>query len=132
MDHDSGAPAAVSITGAPGSGPRATRLLATWSRDGVIYSTMARKLVIMGAAGRDFHNFNVLFRDRSDVRVVAFTATQIPNIEGRRYPPALAGKHYPEGIPILAEAELPALVQREGGEEVVFSYSAVSHQPVMG
>jgi predicted GTPase len=92
---------------------------------------MARKLVIMGAAGRDFHNFNVLFRDRTDVRVVAFTATQIPNIEGRRYPPALAGKYYPEGIPILAEAELPALVQREKVEEVVFSYSDVSHQHVM-
>jgi predicted GTPase len=92
---------------------------------------MARKVVIMGAAGRDFHNFNLLFRDRAEVRVVAFTATQIPDIEGRRYPPELAGKHYPEGIPILAEAELPALVEREGVEEVVFSYSDVSHQHVM-
>jgi predicted GTPase len=92
---------------------------------------MARKLVIMGAAGRDFHNFNVLFRDASDVQVVAFTATQIPDIEARRYPPSLAGRLYPEGIPILAEAELPALVERERVEEVVFSYSDVSHQHVM-
>ncbi len=92
---------------------------------------MARRLVIMGAAGRDFHNFNVLFRDSSEVRVVAFTATQIPDIAGRRYPPELAGKNYPEGIPILAEMELPALIQRERVEEVVFSYSDVSHQHVM-
>ncbi len=92
---------------------------------------MARRLVIMGAAGRDFHNFNVLFRDSSEVRVVAFTATQIPDIAGRRYPPELAGKKYPEGIPILAEMELPALIQRERVEEVVFSYSDVSHQHVM-
>jgi len=92
---------------------------------------MARRVVIMGAAGRDFHNFNVLFRDRPDVRVVAFTATQIPDIAGRRYPPQLAGRQYPEGIPILAEAELPALMARERVEEVVFSYSDVSHQHVM-
>jgi predicted GTPase len=92
---------------------------------------MARKLVIMGAAGRDFHNFNVLFRDSADVRVVAFTATQIPDIAGRRYPPALAGRQYPDGIPILSEGELPALVRREKVEEVVFSYSDVSHQHVM-
>ncbi len=65
---------------------------------------MARQLVILGAAGRDFHNFNLLFRHRDDVRVVAFTAAQIPDIEGRRYPPELAGPHYPQGIPILEEA----------------------------
>ncbi len=106
-------------------------LLASRSRVAVFLSTMARRLVIMGAAGRDFHNFNVLFRDSSDVRVVAFTATQIPDIAGRCYPPALAGKLYPEGIPILAEAELPGLVERERVEEVVFSYSDVSHQHVM-
>ena len=92
---------------------------------------MARRVVIMGAAGRDFHNFNVLFRDRPDVRVVAFTATQIPDIAGRRYPPQLAGRQYPEGIPILAEVELPALMARERIEEAVFSYSDVSHQHVM-
>ena len=92
---------------------------------------MARRLVIMGAAGRDFHNFNVLFRDSSQARVVAFTATQIPDIAGRRYPPELAGKNYPQGIPILPEAELPGLVERERVEEVVFSYSDVSHQHVM-
>ena len=92
---------------------------------------MARTVVIMGAAGRDFHNFNVLFRDRSEARVVAFTATQIPDIAGRRYPPALAGRLYPEGIPILAESELRGLVAREHVEEVVFSYSDVTHQHVM-
>lgn len=85
----------------------------------------------MGAAGRDFHNFNVLFRQRKDVRVVAFTATQIPDIEGRCYPPQLAGPRYPEGIPILAEKDLPALFEKERIDEVVFSYSDVSHQYVM-
>jgi len=65
-----------------------------------------RKVIIMGAAGRDFHNFNVYFRDNPDYRVVAFTATQIPDIEGRKYPAALAGKLYPRGIPIYSESEL--------------------------
>src|SRR3990172_6404821 len=92
---------------------------------------MKRQLVIMGAAGRDFHNFNVLFRERSDLRVVAFTATQIPDIEGRCYPPQLAGPHYPEGIPIIAEEQLDSLMARERIDEVVFSYSDVSHQYVM-
>jgi predicted GTPase len=92
---------------------------------------MNRRIVIMGAAGRDFHNFNVLFRGRNDCRVVAFTATQIPDIEGRRYPPELAGPDYPEGIPILPEKELPALFDREHIDEVVFSYSDVAHQYVM-
>jgi predicted GTPase len=92
---------------------------------------MNRHIVIMGAAGRDFHNFNVLFRRRKDINVVAFTATQIPDIEGRCYPPQLAGPHYPEGIPIVPEKDLPALFEKDQIDEVVFSYSDVSHQYVM-
>lgn len=92
---------------------------------------MPRKVIIMGAAGRDFHNFNVFFRDNPDYQVVAFTATQIPNIEGRRYPPELAGRLYPEGIPIYPEEELPDLIRRYGVDEVVFAYSDVSHEYVM-
>ncbi|MEE8591197.1 MAG: GTP-binding protein, partial [Spirochaetia bacterium] len=92
---------------------------------------MIRHIVIMGAAGRDFHNFNVLFRESKDIEVIAFTATQIPNIEGRCYPPELAGPLYPEGIPILPEKDLPALFEKERIDEVVFSYSDVSHQYVM-
>lgn len=90
-----------------------------------------KKVVIMGAAGRDFHNFNTVFRDDPSFEVVAFTATQIPNIDGRRYPAALAGPHYPEGIPIHAEAELSGLIARHGVDIVVFSYSDVSHAYVM-
>lgn len=93
---------------------------------------MARdKVVIMGAAGRDFHNFNVYFRDNADYEVVAFTAAQIPNIAGRRYPPDLAGDLYPTGIPILPESELTDLVQRERIDQVLFCYSDVSHLYVM-
>jgi predicted GTPase len=88
-------------------------------------------VVIAGAAGRDFHNFNVAFRDREDIEVVAFTATQIPDIEGRTYPAQLAGKRYPEGIPIVPEEELPELVRRERVDEVVFAYSDVTHEHVM-
>jgi predicted GTPase len=88
-------------------------------------------VVIAGAAGRDFHNFNVAFRDRDDVDVVAFTATQIPDIEGRTYPAQLAGKRYPEGIPIVPEEELSELVRRERVDEVVFAYSDVTHEHVM-
>jgi predicted GTPase len=90
-----------------------------------------RKVVIAGAAGRDFHNFNVAFRGRDDVRVVAFTATQIPDIEGRVYPPELAGPGYPEGIPIVAEEDLTAIVRAEEVDEVVFAYSDVTHEHVM-
>jgi predicted GTPase len=90
-----------------------------------------RKVVIAGAAGRDFHNFNVAYRGREDVRVVAFTATQIPDIEGRVYPAALAGEAYPDGIPIVPEAELRELVGREEVDEVVFAYSDVTHEHVM-
>ena len=92
---------------------------------------MRRSVVIAGAAGRDFHNFNVAFRGRDDVRVVAFTATQIPDIEGRVYPAELAGTGYPDGIPIVAEEELADLVRREEVDEVVFAYSDVTHEHVM-
>jgi predicted GTPase len=90
-----------------------------------------RKVLIAGAAGRDFHNFNVAFRGRGDVRVVAFTATQIPDIEGRVYPAELAGESYPDGIPIFAEEELADIVRREEVEDVVFAYSDVTHEHVM-
>ncbi len=93
---------------------------------------MARtKVVIMGAAGRDFHNFNCLFRDNEAYEVVAFTATQIPDIEGRVYPPELAGSLYPEGIPIRPEGELEAIVREHEVDEVWFSYSDVPHTYVM-
>ncbi len=91
---------------------------------------MARKLVIMGAAGRDFHVFNCLYRDNPDVEVVAFTATQIPHIEDRRYPVELAGRQYPQGIPILPEEELDALLDGGTVDEVVFAYSDVSNDYV--
>ena len=89
------------------------------------------RVIIMGAAGRDFHNFNCFFRDNEAYEVVAFTATQIPNIEGRRYPPALAGSLYPDGIPILPEEELPDLIRTFDVDQVVFAYSDVSHEYVM-
>ncbi len=90
-----------------------------------------QRVLIAGAAGRDFHNFNMVFHDNDDFRVVAFTATQIPNIEGRRYPPVLAGKLYPEGVPIYAENELEQLIASHQVDEVVFSYSDISHESVM-
>jgi len=90
-----------------------------------------KRILILGAAGRDFHNFNVLFRDNSNYHVVAFTATQIPDIAGRRYPPELAGCLYPEGIPILEEKDLEKLVAEYEIDAVVFSYSDVSHQNLM-
>lgn len=90
-----------------------------------------RKLVIMGAGGRDFHNFNVAFRDDPDTEVVAFTAAQIPGIAGRVYPPALAGPRYPEGIPIRPEEELAQLVHRHDVDEVVLAYSDLKHETVM-
>ncbi len=90
-----------------------------------------RNVVIMGAAGRDFHNFNCLFRDNEDYQVVAFTATQIPDIEGRVYPPELAGSLYPDGVPILPEEELERIVREHDVDEVWFSYSDVSHTYVM-
>ena len=90
-----------------------------------------RRVVILGAAGRDFHNFNTLFRDDETAEVVAFTAAQIPDIEGRSYPAEIAGPLYPDGIPILAEEELEAIVRDKAVDEAVFSYSDVSHQDVM-
>ena len=89
------------------------------------------RVIIAGAAGRDFHNFNVVYRDDPTVRVVAFTAAQIPGIAGRRYPAALAGPRYPDGIPIEDERELESLCRREGVTQVVFAYSDVSHASVM-
>lgn len=80
-----------------------------------------RKVILMGAGGRDFHNFNVVYRDDPDTEVVAFTAAQIPGIDDRRYPPALAGPRYPNGIPIRPEAELAMLVENEWADEVVLA-----------
>ena len=85
----------------------------------------------MGAAGRDFHNFNTVYRDDERYTVVAFTATQIPEIAGRRYPPVLAGTRYPDGIPIVEESELAALIGREAVNEIAFAYSDISHLQVM-
>jgi len=92
---------------------------------------VAQRILIMGAAGRDFHTFNLLYRADPDTRVMAFTAAQIPDIAGRRYPPELAGPLYPEGIPIVEEAELAALIADNAIDQVVFAYSDVSHQGVM-
>jgi predicted GTPase len=90
-----------------------------------------KNVLIMGAAGRDFHNFNVVYRENPEVHVVAFTATQIPNIEGRLYPPELAGALYPQGIPVYAEAELVHLIGELKVDQVVFAYSDVPHTYVM-
>lgn len=92
---------------------------------------MAQRVLILGAAGRDFHNFNVHFRDKAEFQVVAFTATQIPNIDDRRYPPSLAGYLYPEGIAIEPESELTGLIDEHDVDLAVFSYSDVSHEHVM-
>ncbi len=89
------------------------------------------KTIILGAAGRDFHDFNVVYRDNEQYEVVAFTATQIPNIEGRCYPATLAGRLYPEGIPILPEKDLDALIRSHHVDEVVFAYSDVPYNYVM-
>jgi predicted GTPase len=91
----------------------------------------ARRVVILGAAGRDFHNFNVVHRGDPAVEVVAFTAAQIPGIADRRYPPALAGGRYPRGIPIRSEEDLEQIIRESGAQEVVFAYSDVSHEHVM-
>ena len=90
-----------------------------------------KNILIMGAAGRDFHNFNTVYRNNDDYIVVAFTATQIPNIEGRLYPPELAGKNYPDGIKIYEESKLPQLIKELKVDEVVFSYSDVPFNYVM-
>jgi len=92
---------------------------------------MKKKVIIMGAAGRDFHNFNVYYRNNPNYDVIAFTATQIPDIDGRKYPATLCGPDYPKGIPIYAEAELPELIKKYNVDEVVFAYSDVTHEYVM-
>ena len=92
---------------------------------------MKKKVLIMGAAGRDFHNFNIYYRDNEDFEVVAFTATQIPDIDDRKYPAELAGKLYPEGIPIYDETELVELINKLKIDQVVFAYSDVPHERVM-
>lgn len=89
------------------------------------------RTLIMGAAGRDFHNFNVYFRNNSAYQVLAFTATQIPDIEGRTYPAELAGSAYPQGIPIYAEADLVGLIREQNIDQVIFAYSDVPHEYVM-
>ncbi|MBA3044872.1 MAG: cyclic 2,3-diphosphoglycerate synthase [Candidatus Thermoplasmatota archaeon] len=90
-----------------------------------------KKILIMGAAGRDFHNFNVVYRDNEDFEVMAFTAAQIPDIDGRTYPPSLAGKLYPNGIPIFSEDELVELLHKHNVDEVIFSYSDVPYPVLM-
>ena len=92
---------------------------------------MKTKVIIMGAAGRDFHNFNVFFRDNKDYEVVAFTAAQIPGIAGRRYPGELAGSLYGKGIPIYPEEKLPELIMEHGIDQVILAYSDLSHETVM-
>src|SRR5512139_4088756 len=89
------------------------------------------RILVLGAAGRDFHDFNLMYRDDPGVEVVAFTATQIPDIQGRTYPPELAGPLYPRGIPIVDEAELESLIGRERVDTVVLAYSDLSHAQVM-
>jgi len=90
-----------------------------------------QRVIIMGAAGRDFHNFNAYFRGNPDYDVVAFTAAQIPNIEERRYPPELSGERYPDGVPIYPESQLTDLIREQDVDQVVFAYSDVSHEYVM-
>ncbi|MEX2406217.1 MAG: GTPase, partial [Actinomycetota bacterium] len=92
---------------------------------------MPRRVLIMGAAGRDFHNFNVVYRGDPNTQVVAFTATQIPFIDDRTYPASLAGERYPNGIPIHVEDELTTLIADLQVDDVVFSYSDVAHEHVM-
>ncbi|MCL1844413.1 MAG: cyclic 2,3-diphosphoglycerate synthase [Defluviitaleaceae bacterium] len=91
-----------------------------------------KKIIIIGAAGRDFHNFNTYYRDNDAYKVVAFTAAQIPDIADRKYPASLAGRLYPEGIPIYAQDELPDLIKKLDADECVFAYSDVSYDEVMG
>jgi predicted GTPase len=90
-----------------------------------------KNVIIIGAAGRDFHNFNTCFRDNPDYRVVAFTAAQIPDISDRKYPSELAGKLYPQGIPIFAETDLERLIKELNVDECVFSYSDIPYNRVM-
>jgi len=89
-----------------------------------------KRVIIMGAGGRDFHNFNMVFRHNSNIRVIAFTAAQIPGIEQKVYPAALAGALYPHGIPIVSQERLPELIRKNSVDQVVFSYSDISHEMV--
>ncbi|NLK08163.1 MAG: GTPase, partial [Firmicutes bacterium] len=98
---------------------------------GGIKAVTPKRVLIMGAAGRDFHNFNVFYRDNACYHVVGFTATQIPDIEGRVYPPSLAGSRYPQGLPIFTEEDLTDIIVKEDVDEVVFAYSDVSHIDIM-
>jgi predicted GTPase len=98
---------------------------------GRFFSMKRTRTIIQGAAGRDFHNFNMFYRENEAYEVLAFTATQIPDIDGRRYPKELAGKLYPKGIPILDESELESLIVKHRVDEVLFSYSDVRHEYVM-
>ena len=91
---------------------------------------MKKRVIIMGAAGRDFHNFNTVYRDNEAYDVLAFTAAQIPDISGRKYPPALAGDLYPDGIPIYEEKDLVTLIKKLNIDDVAFSYSDVSYESV--
>src|SRR5690242_19719259 len=90
-----------------------------------------RRVLIIGAAGRDFHNFNLIFRNKPEFEVVAFTANQIPDIAGRKYPPELAGRLYPEGIPIVEESRMEEIISTKQVDTVVFSYSDVKHETLM-
>ena len=99
--------------------------------DGIEGLRMIEKVIIVGAAGRDFHNFNVYFKGNPRYRVIAFTAAQIPNIEGRTYPAELAGELYPDGIPICAERDMARLIRESRIDLVAFSYSDVSYEEVM-
>ena len=92
---------------------------------------MTKRIVIIGAAGRDFHNFNTVYRNNPNYKVVAFTAAQIPDIAGRRYPADLAGSLYPEGIPIVEQGELAELIKNENIDECIFSYSDVHYHTLM-
>jgi len=92
---------------------------------------MVENVIVMGAAGRDFHNFNIYFRDNERYNVVCFTATQIPDIEGRLYPAELAGSMYPQGIPIESDENLMAMIKEHAVDLVAFSYSDVPHTEVM-
>ena len=92
---------------------------------------MAKRVVIIGAAGRDFHNFNTVYRNDPSCKVVAFTAAQIPDIAGRRYPADLAGPLYPDGIPIVEQSELAELIKKENIDECIFSYSDIHYHDLM-
>src|SRR5690625_3548395 len=95
-------------------------------------SALSKKnIIIIGAAGRDFHNFNTYYRNKEEFNVVAFTAAQIPDIDGRKYPSDLAGELYPEGIPIYTQKELPSLIKELDVDECIFSYSDIHYEEVM-